>query len=94
MTKQKSTKRRSSITVCVCLCSSDFNNRCVDDTSLIAGAIVFIVIQVLLLILWTLLWKKKRSAHAKEVAVIMSPAESTTDSLSYIYDSGIPRRMQ
>lgn len=68
------------------------NGRCVDDTSLIAGAIVFLTIQILVLVFWTLLWKRKRSVMAKEV--IMPPENcSSTDSLSYIYDTGIPRRM-
>lgn len=72
--------------------SSSNDRSCIDDTSLIAGAIVFIVIQVLLLILWTLVWKKKRTEHAKEV-ILPPEACSSTDSLSYIYDSGIPRRL-
>ena len=65
--------------------------KCVDDTSLIAGAIVFLVVQVFILFLWTLLWKKKRNAQAKDV--VMSPELSSADSLSYIYEAGIPRRM-
>ena len=67
------------------------NTRCIDDTSLIAGAIVFISIQIMILVFWTVLWKRKRSVMAKEV--ILPPENcSSADSLSYIYDSGIPRR--
>ena len=54
-------------------------------------------IQILLLVLWTLLWRRRRSLAAKEVMLQHSPemaaAASTTDSLSYIYDAGIPRRL-
>ena len=67
------------------------SSRCIDDTSLIAGAIVFLVAQLLLLIIWTLVWKRRRSEAAKEV--IMRP-ENTHDSLSYIYETGLARRMQ
>ncbi len=67
------------------------SDRCIDDTSLIAGAVVFLAAQVFLLMLWTLLWKRKRSAIAKEV--VTPDGGSSTDSLSYIYETGIPRRM-
>jgi hypothetical protein len=66
-------------------------DRCIDDTSLIAGAIVFLVVQAFLLLLWTLLWKRKRSAHSKEI--VTPDSHSSADSLSYIYETGIPRRM-
>merc|ERR1711976_46260 len=63
----------------------DFTSpKCVDQNSLIAGAVVFLVAQVLLLVVWVLLWKKKRTQQAKEVIV----PDNSTDSLSYMYDSG------
>ena len=72
--------------------SLEDDSRCLDDSTLIAGGIIFLVFQVFLLLLWTLLWKKKRSEQAKQV--IMSPENlSSTDSLSYIYETGIPRRL-
>lgn len=69
----------------------ELDGKCVDDTSMIAGAIVFFIVQIFLLLLWTVLWKKRRSAQSKEV--VMREGASSTDSLSYIYETGIPRRM-
>ena len=65
-------------------------SKCIDTNSLIAGAVVFLVAQVLLLVAWVLLWRKKRSQQAKEVVV----PDNSTDSLSYMYDSGYSRRLQ
>ena len=67
-------------------------DRCVDSNSLIAGAVVFIVAQVLLLVIWVLFWKKKRSQMAKEVVTTTSQL-SNADSLSYMYDTGFQRRL-
>ena len=72
--------------------SGDSNGRCIDTNSLIAGAVVFLVAQVLLLVIWVLFWKKKRSQQAKEVVHVNSPGMSNADSLSYMYDSGFQRR--
>jgi hypothetical protein len=66
------------------------SDRCIDENSLIAGAVVFLAAQVLLLVLWVVLWKKKRSQNAKEVVI----PDNSTDSLSYMYESGFSRRMQ
>ena len=49
--------------------------------------------QGFLLLLWTCLWKRRRSAMAKEVVGYVPEIGSSTDSLSYIYDAGIPKRM-
>ena len=50
--------------------------------------------QGFLLLLWTCLWKRRRSAMAKEVVgYVPEIGSSSTDSLSYIYDAGIPKRM-
>ena len=68
-------------------------DRCVDSNSLIAGAVVFIVAQVLLLVVWVLFWKKKRSQMAKEVVTTASQL-SSADSLSYMYDTGFQRRLR
>ena len=65
-------------------------DRCIDENSLIAGAVVFLAAQVLLLVLWVVLWKKKRTQNAKEVVI----PDNSTDSLSYMYESGFTRRMQ
>jgi len=69
---------------------SGTSDRCIDENSLIAGAVVFLAAQVLLLVLWVVLWKKKRSQNAKEVVI----PDNSTDSLSYMYESGFSRRMQ
>jgi hypothetical protein len=37
------------------------------------------------------LWKRKRSEQAKEV---ISLPDNSTDSLSYLYESGFSRRLQ
>jgi len=67
--------------------------RCVNETSLITGAVIFLIAQGFLLLLWTCLWKRRRSAMAKEVVGYMPEVGSSSDSLSYIYDAGIPKRM-
>ena len=101
--------------------------RCINETSLITGAVIFLIAQVrararvqlmvllttnyykymlyfcnsvphcmqgFLLLLWTCLWKRRRSAMAKEVVgYVPEIGSSSTDSLSYIYDAGIPKRM-
>jgi hypothetical protein len=66
------------------------SDKCIDENSLIAGAVVFLAAQVLLLVLWVVLWKKKRIQNAKEVVI----PDNSTDSLSYMYESGFTRRMQ
>jgi len=66
------------------------SDRCIDENSLIAGAVVFLAAQILLLVLWVVLWKKKRSQNAKEVVI----PDNSADSLSYMYESGFSRRMQ
>lgn len=65
--------------------------KCVEENTLISGAVIFLVIQIIILTMFIFLWKKKRENHAKEV---ITPAESTTDSLSYMYESGFTRRLQ
>ena len=65
------------------------SHRCVEENTLISGAVIFLVIQVIILTMFVFLWKKKRENQAKEV---ITPPESTTDSLSYMYESGFARR--
>ena len=64
---------------------------CLEENTLISGAVVFLVIQVIILTMFVFLWKRKRDYQAKEV---ITPPESTTDSLSYMYESGYTRRLQ
>jgi cbb3-type cytochrome oxidase subunit 3 len=52
---------------------------------------MFCFFQVILLVLWTVLWKRKRAEQAKEV---ISLPDNSTDSLSYLYESGFSRRLQ
>ena len=67
---------------------------------MLAGAVVFVTVQVLLLVVWMLFWRRRRNVDAKgNLHAVMMPATSTStlsssnnESLSYIYDSGIPRR--
>ena len=65
---------------------------CLEENTLISGAVVFLVIQVIILTMFVFLWKRKRDSQAKDV--ISLPPESTTDSLSYMYESGFTRRLQ
>ena len=65
--------------------------KCIEENTLISGAVIFLVIQVIILSMFVFLWKKKRENHAKQV---ISPPESTSDSLSYMYESGFTRRLQ
>jgi len=67
------------------------HQKCVEENTLISGAVIFLVIQVIILSMFVFLWKKKRNNHAKQV---ITPPESTTDSLSYMYESGFTRRLQ
>lgn len=71
--------------------SSTLTKKCVEENTLISGAVIFLVLQVIILAMFVFLWKKKRNVHAKEV---ITPPESTTDSLSYMYESGFTRRLQ
>jgi len=66
------------------------SSRCIDTNSLIAGSVMFLVAQVLLLVLWILVWRRKRSKQAKEVVV----PDNSTDSLSHMYETGYSRRLQ
>ena len=67
------------------------HEKCVEENTLISGAVIFLVIQVIILSMFVFLWKKKRENNAKQV---ITPPESTTDSLSYMYESGFTRRLQ
>ena len=67
------------------------NHRCVEENTLISGSVIFLVIQVIILAMFVFLWKKKRENRGKEV---ITPPESTTDSLSYMYETGFTRRLQ
>lgn len=62
------------------------------ESTLLAGGLVFLVLQILILLFCTLLWKRKRNLQAKEIMLPSPPGSSTADSLSYIYESSIPRR--
>jgi len=66
-------------------------HKCVEENTLISGAVIFLVIQVVILSMFVFLWKKNRERNAKQV---ISPPESTTDSLSYMYESGFTRRFK
>uniref|UniRef100_A0A0K2TPD6 Putative LOC101887535 [Musca domestica] n=1 Tax=Lepeophtheirus salmonis TaxID=72036 RepID=A0A0K2TPD6_LEPSM len=75
--------------------SSASTSSCFEEASLIVGAIIFIVVQLCLLLLWTFLWKRKRALLAKEVLVPSfggseSGYTASSDSLSYLYESRIP----
>lgn len=67
------------------------HQKCVEENTLISGAVIFLVIQVIILSMFVFLWKKKRENHKNQT---ISPPESTTDSLSYMYESGFTRRLQ
>eukprot|EP00095_Tigriopus_kingsejongensis_P012749 maker-scaffold30_size591359-snap-gene-1.15 protein:Tk12749 transcript:maker-scaffold30_size591359-snap-gene-1.15-mRNA-1 annotation:"hypothetical protein DAPPUDRAFT_214208" len=66
------------------------NSRCLLDSTLMVSGIAFVVVQLFLLFLWTLLLRKKRNLQAKEI--IMPSESSIADSMSYMYESGVSRR--
>jgi len=63
---------------------------CLDKTSMITGAVVFLLAQLIIVIVFALLWRKNHRGTDKGLNML----ESRADSLSYMYDAGFARRVQ
>lgn len=64
---------------------------CLDKTSMITGAVVFLLAQLIIVIMFALIWRKNQKGKDKSLSSLDS---SRTDSLSYMYDAGFARRVQ
>ena len=64
------------------------NADCLDKTSMITGAVVFLLAQLLVVMLFALIWRRNHRANDKGLNML----ESRADSLSYMYDA--TRRIQ
>jgi hypothetical protein len=64
---------------------------CLNKTSMVTGAILFLFAQVVIVILFAIIWRRNHNQKDKEL--MMGP-ESRTDSLSYMYETGLARRLQ
>lgn len=67
-----------------------FGTDCLDKTSMITGAVIFLLAQLVIVILFALIWKRNH----KETDKGLNMLESRSDSLSYMYDAGFARRVQ
>jgi len=65
---------------------------CLNKTSMVTGAILFLLAQVIIVILFAIIWRRNHNQKDKEFHM-MGP-ESRTDSLSYMYETGLARRLQ
>jgi hypothetical protein len=63
---------------------------CLDKTSMIVGAVVFLVAQLVIVVMFALIWRRNQRQADKGLSVL----ESRSDSLSYMYDAGFARRVQ
>ena len=63
---------------------------CLDKTSMIAGAVVFLLAQLIIVVMFALIWRR----HQRQADKGLSVMESRSDSLSYMYDAGFARRVQ
>lgn len=63
---------------------------CLDKTSMITGAVVFLLAQILVVVLFALIWRRNQRANDKGLNML----ESRADSLSYMYDARFAGRVQ
>ena len=63
---------------------------CLDKTSMITGATVFLLAQLIIVVLFGLIWRRTHRDNNKGLNML----ESRADSLSYMYDAGFARRIQ
>ena len=57
---------------------------------MIAGAVVFLLAQLIIVVMFALIWRR----HQRQADKGLSVMESRSDSLSYMYDAGFARRVQ
>lgn len=67
---------------------------CMNKTSMISGAIIFLAAQLVIVILFALIWRRNQRASDKSMMEGSISGNSRADSLSYLYESGLARRLQ
>ena len=63
---------------------------CLDKSSIITGAVVFLLAQLIIVVMFALIWRRTHRDNNKGLNMM----ESRADSLSYMYDAGFARRVQ
>jgi len=68
---------------------------CLDKTSMISGAVIFLAAQLVIVILFAMIWRRNQRNSSKGLDLLEgSTGTSRADSLSYLYESGFARRLQ
>jgi len=71
---------------------------CLDKSSMISGAVIFLALQVIIVILFAIIWRRNQRNNDKSLGMLESPSgsvvSSRADSLSYMYDTGFARRLK
>merc|ERR1719361_3091008 len=75
-----------------------FEADCLDKSSMISGAVIFLALQVIIVILFAIIRRRNQRNNDKSLAMMESPTgsvvSSRADSLSYMYDTGFARRLK
>jgi len=75
-----------------------YDTDCLDKSSMITGAVIFLAAQLIIVILFALIWRRNQRNSDKGLSMMESPTgsvvSSRADSLSYMYDSGFARRLK
>ena len=75
-----------------------YETDCLDKSSMITGAVIFLAAQLIIVILFALIWRRNQRNSDKGLTMMESPTgsvvSSRADSLSYMYDSGFARRLK
>ena len=69
---------------------------CLDKTSMISGAVIFLAAQLVIVILFAMIWRRNQRNSSKGLDLLEGSTAGTSraDSLSYLYESGFARRLQ
>jgi len=69
---------------------------CLDKTSMISGAVIFLAAQLVIVILFAMIWRRNQRNSSKGLDLLDGSTAGTSraDSLSYLYESGFARRLQ
>jgi len=77
------------------LSGSNLEAECLDKTSMISGAVIFLAAQLVIVILFAMIWRRNQRNSSKGMDLLEgSTTTSRADSLSYLYESGFARRLQ
>jgi len=75
-----------------------YETDCLDKSSMITGAIIFLAAQLIIVIMFALIWRRNQRNNDKGLSMMESPTgsvvSSRADSLSYMYDTGFARRLK